>query len=525
MTDLEEAIYPAREAVKATPLDHPDRAGCLNSLGIRLSDRYSRTGAMTDLEEAISMTQEAVKATSLDYSGRAGCLNNLGNRLGDRFSRTGAMTDLEEAIHVTQEAVKATPLNHPNQARYLNNLGNWLSTRYERTGSIDDLNHAIEVMDIALDATPQGHPDRATMLSNLRDRLRTRFERTRSIDEDMRNSFEAQLLTRHFLDDNRESNQTTTSISSNSPLKDSEPDSGYVSASRPATLVAFSESAFAGRLDGMGYSFDGDIQSFASDDDDIGSQASNETTNEERTGQALIRVFLAEDSQFRPLCEKAMAQMDEQRFVENLRRLLKSFYKNLSAEAEGKAEMAVARLLRSRSGRGRISQQLVAHIQQEQEEVYDGDRVDLQIAADHKQLVETWLTRASEGPGVTWFPEKEFGNHDIDIQLSTSDSDSDSLGDEFPNISLQILLKDFMLMFLPTELRHVLSSIPKEHVWASQEQDLSVANRVKAWVEDSTQVSWNWWPLKSRKRMLRDGESRIFWKCVSPNLLKCRYVA
>ena len=53
MADLETAIQLARQAVDATPADHPNRAGALDSLGHRLSDRCSRTGAATNLEEAI----------------------------------------------------------------------------------------------------------------------------------------------------------------------------------------------------------------------------------------------------------------------------------------------------------------------------------------------------------------------------------------------------------------------------------------------------------------------------------------
>ncbi|KAK8058397.1 CHAT domain-containing protein [Apiospora phragmitis] len=52
-TDLEEVIQTARDAVEATPEDHPNRAGWLNNLGNSLGDRYKRTGAMADLEEAI----------------------------------------------------------------------------------------------------------------------------------------------------------------------------------------------------------------------------------------------------------------------------------------------------------------------------------------------------------------------------------------------------------------------------------------------------------------------------------------
>src|ERR1700712_4722881 len=84
MTDLEEAIQVARQAVASTPEDHSDLAGRLNNLGNWLGSRYKRTGDMTDLEEAIQVARQAVASTPEDDSDLAGCLNNLGNWLGRR---------------------------------------------------------------------------------------------------------------------------------------------------------------------------------------------------------------------------------------------------------------------------------------------------------------------------------------------------------------------------------------------------------------------------------------------------------
>ncbi|EJT69646.1 hypothetical protein GGTG_12530 [Gaeumannomyces tritici R3-111a-1] len=178
MADLEEAIRTGREAVDATPLDHPDRAGWLNNLGICLRDRYSRTGAMADLEEAIRTGREAVDATPLDHPDRAGLLSNLGVRLGDRYSRTGAMADLEKAIQLGREAVDATPLDHPDRAMFLNNLGVCLRNRYSRTGAMANLEEAIRVGKEAVEAIPLDHPDRAMFLNNLGNRLGDRYSRT-----------------------------------------------------------------------------------------------------------------------------------------------------------------------------------------------------------------------------------------------------------------------------------------------------------------------------------------------------------
>lgn len=313
-------------------------------------------------------------------------------------------------------------------------------------------------------------------------------------------------------------------------LKDSDrADSGYASASRPATLAVLSEPAFqddiellaARKLDVNTHPYVDEIQSIASDNDDIGSQLSDETTNEGMTGKALIRVFLSEEPNFKSLCEKATALMGRQRFVENLRRLLKAFHKNLTVEAEAEAEKAVARLLRSRRGRLRISQQLALHFQQEQEEIGEAGRVNARVVPEDKQCVETWLRTLHRAEDPQEFEDQNFVN-----ESGVSDSDDDSMTEEFPYISelemflrrarsFQALLKDFMLMFLPNDLRHVLLSIPKEQIWVSREQDVSLANGLKAWVEDSTKVRWNWWPFEARKRMLCEGESRMFWQCVS----------
>jgi hypothetical protein len=332
---------------------------------------------------------------------------------------------------------------------------------------------------------------------------------------------------------NQANNQAVIEILSDSRLKHSEKDSGYASASRPQTFSTSSEEPFqdnnielppAGNRNERKDLHDNEIESLPSDNDDTGSQASNETTNEEMAGKALLRVFLANEPQFRSLCEKAMTEMGNKRFVANMQRLLKSFHRNLLTEAEAETEKAIAKLLRSKRGRLRISQQLSDHIQQEREEGSQFDKSDLRVIPEYKNRVETWLAFAPER-SVEIGRESQSANSGY----STSTTD-DSSEEEFPHISklekflcrtrsFQLLLKDCMLLFLPFQTRHLLSSIPKECIWVSSEQDLSISNRVKAWVEDFTQVRWNWLPLESRKRRLRPGESRIFWRCVSPTSL------
>lgn len=301
-------------------------------------------------------------------------------------------------------------------------------------------------------------------------------------------------------------------------------DSGYGSASRPATLAESSEPAIQGndleshaaiKRDGTEVSEDQDLQSLASEIDDIGSRASDTTTRVGLTGQVLIGVFLAEHPQFRALCEKVLARIDKQRLAENLRRLLRSFHKNLMTEAKSESEKAVARLLQRRRGRLQISQRIIVRIETEQDPAEQDQNNDLGI--EHKVSLENWLANVSAAPAD--LPEQKLDPEDSDEYPEPETQDEFPFTSELKQFlqqskSFESLLRDFMLWLLPADLRQVLLSIPKSHIWVSQEQDDSMTNNVKAWVEDSTGVRWNWWPLEARKRTLWDGEVRLFWRCV-----------
>jgi tetratricopeptide (TPR) repeat protein len=88
------------------PEDYPHQAMILNSLGVRLGNRYMREGTVNDLEEAIQIVQKAISRTSEDDPNRAMYLNNLGVQLGDSYARTRVTADLEEAISYHQAALR-----------------------------------------------------------------------------------------------------------------------------------------------------------------------------------------------------------------------------------------------------------------------------------------------------------------------------------------------------------------------------------------------------------------------------------
>ncbi|KAL6834007.1 hypothetical protein J3E69DRAFT_325707 [Trichoderma sp. SZMC 28015] len=325
-------------------------------------------------------------------------------------------------------------------------------------------------------------------------------------------------------------------MSLTSESEDLEGDSGYASASRRATTTVPSVSGLQNDIDDVAspekaevenvisVSVDDDVRSVISEGDDVRSQISDVTTNEGMTGKALIRAFLAEQPQFKALCEKALAKMNRHRFIENMSRLLRSFHKGLAEEAKSEAEKVVTGLLRSKRGRRRISEQLAAHIDMEHEETQD--KIDLEISSSKMQSVEDWLSQAMKPSSIEDVELSVDLHQDIEQDSDAMEMDSED-GNEaysFPYISelkafllaskaFQSLQVQFALMFLSSDLGDVLQSIPRESIWLSQEQDVSISNRLKILVENTTKVRWNWWPLGQGKRMLNLGESRLFWRC------------
>lgn len=167
LNDLNRAIEFVREAVDATPHDHPNRAARLSNLGSCLSIRSTQTASMDDLDRAVSVAREATEVIPYQHPNRAVCFGNLGSILDMRFKQTGSMDDLNQAIEIFREIVVTTPHNYPDRAACLDFLGSCLSMRYNQTGSIDDLNKASEILREADYPTTEDHPDHAARSSNI----------------------------------------------------------------------------------------------------------------------------------------------------------------------------------------------------------------------------------------------------------------------------------------------------------------------------------------------------------------------
>ncbi|KAJ6436531.1 hypothetical protein O9K51_10897 [Purpureocillium lavendulum] len=83
--DLDAAISFAIEAASLTPRADIQLASRLDTIGIRLSQRFSHIGVAADLDEAILFAAEAIRLTPSDHPARPGRLERLVIRLAKRY--------------------------------------------------------------------------------------------------------------------------------------------------------------------------------------------------------------------------------------------------------------------------------------------------------------------------------------------------------------------------------------------------------------------------------------------------------
>ncbi|WP_159045164.1 CHAT domain-containing protein [Streptomyces sp. NRRL F-5122] len=173
---LEEQVQVLREAVGITQVSHPHRVMVLNNLTIALRRVFEREDDQAALEEAVQASREAVGGASADDPNRAACLNSLGTTLLKLFERGGDQSVLEEAVQAGRDAVRI-PSNQASRAIFLNNLGYALRTLFECAGDQAALVEAVQAGREAVDGTAPDHPNRAMYLHNLGVALLRSFER------------------------------------------------------------------------------------------------------------------------------------------------------------------------------------------------------------------------------------------------------------------------------------------------------------------------------------------------------------
>ena len=113
-----------RQAVAASPADHPDRAWKLSNLGHALRRRFERTGDLADLNTAVSAARQAVAASPADNPDRATFLSNLGARPAEPGSSgPGSGPTWTRRSRPASRRWRPAPADHPDRAWQLSNLG------------------------------------------------------------------------------------------------------------------------------------------------------------------------------------------------------------------------------------------------------------------------------------------------------------------------------------------------------------------------------------------------------------------
>lgn len=272
-----------------------------------------------------------------------------------------------------------------------------------------------------------------------------------------------------------------------------------------------------------------DVRSLISVDDDIQSQLGGPTTPRLYIAEQAIGDFLASLKEIRPLYEESLRILGKHRFINNFRRLLKMYYIDLRPIAKTKLEKATVDILRSRNSRANVAVNIFDAVNTDKE----GDDEDkVTYAVDKRKELESWIQQS------------EFGSPNGDgsvPELDEEDNDEDEHGEEgqnevddtqLPNVAemenflltcgdgqpFRELLRNIRVFLVAQDMRslsQLLSSIPKERIWLDMNNDVSIPNKIKSFVEDATEGNWNWWPLGARMKMLQENQTRLHWICVS----------
>jgi hypothetical protein len=74
-----------------------------------------------------------------------------------------------------------------------------------------------------------------------------------------------------------------------------------------------------------------------------------------------------------------------------------------------------------------------------------------------------------------------------------------------------MLVQDLRLLVLSPLIREVVEHTPKDSIRLFFENDTSLKNKFKAFVEDISNIEWDWWPLTPRVPDLPADKVHLRW--------------
>lgn len=245
-----------------------------------------------------------------------------------------------------------------------------------------------------------------------------------------------------------------------------------------------------------------------------------------------IGLFLAQHSGLKLFYEEALRWMDKTRFVDNIQRLLKQYYLDLSQDAKTDADRATSHLLRDGAIRRRIARYIANSFNCEYTEIR------AQIW-QHMHEMESKISDPNDLIAGNAGSElsQESPKSETSENVSTSDDEACNEEDEQcenkirKDLSAAVEMEKFLVRGRPFEnlcmnlevlplpatlssLTRQLMSVPNDRIWFSTEEDLSISNKIKTFLEEHTEQNWIWWPLQPRMRGLVKNQIRLHWRCV-----------
>ncbi|MFC9243976.1 CHAT domain-containing protein [Streptomyces sp. NPDC057136] len=177
--DLAQALSVLRQALAATPLEHPDGVWCRLSLATVETYVFKTTADLAVLNDAIVRLGELTRVLPRGDVDRRAALVNLASALADRYGFLTEPADLLRAV----DAIKEALVTQPHDALLLTNLCILLHDHYRRTSDPADLDEAIDTGERAVDFAPPGAGYRHAALGNLGTARLSRYRLRADVDD------------------------------------------------------------------------------------------------------------------------------------------------------------------------------------------------------------------------------------------------------------------------------------------------------------------------------------------------------
>ncbi|KAL9110827.1 MAG: hypothetical protein Q9227_004627 [Pyrenula ochraceoflavens] len=221
LSDLDQSISHAENALVTVADDRDQRADCLLNLSYRLQQRYDHAHNVADLERAIDLLKHyqeastdgdemvpfsymllsdyyaklfeydhsresletaimsarvAVNIPSLNPYQRKVAHGTLDHRLDTLYDIDGGLKVLDERINIKTKLIAEESLNEAQSMHYRDALARCLREKYDVTKDFHLLDESVRLLRQSVDETSLDHPERSRLLSHLSTSISRRAE-------------------------------------------------------------------------------------------------------------------------------------------------------------------------------------------------------------------------------------------------------------------------------------------------------------------------------------------------------------